>query len=124
MNIENLKVFENANGEVVITSLIIAEETNQRHADVMRDIRKWVGDLKSQTYKDSQGKEQSYYELDKYQFMLYAMHKKGYDEWKQQIVDEYKTMEQYIIQTNQTKEYYQCKNKRTQKPITLQKWRR
>ena len=112
MNIENLKVFENANGEVVITSLIIAEETNQRHADVMRDMRKWVGDLKSQTYKDSQGKEQSYYELDKYQFMLYAMHKKGYDEWKQQIVDEYKTMEQYIIQTNQTKEYYQWVDKR------------
>ena len=44
--------------------------------------------------------------------MLYAMHKKGYDEWKQQIVDEYKTMEQQIIQTNQTKEYYQWVDKR------------
>ena len=70
MNIENLKVFENANGEVVITSLIIAEETNQKHKKVMENIREWVGTLKGHTYKDSQGKEQPYYELDKYQFML------------------------------------------------------
>ena len=49
MNIENLKVFENANGEVVITSLIIAEETNQKHKKVMENIREWVGTLKGHT---------------------------------------------------------------------------
>lgn len=105
MDINKLKVFQNANGEVVTTSLIIAKDTNQSHKKVMENIREWVGTLKGRTYKDSQGKEQPYYELDKYQFMLYAMHKKGYDDWKQQIVQEYKDMEQYIIKTDQINKF-------------------
>ena len=107
--LDRCRLFENVNDEVVITSLRIAKDMEQEHRYVKRDVEKWVtkemGDLKSRIYLDQQNREQNYYELNKYQFMLYAMHKRGNNELKAQIIMEYMQMEQFIINTNQTEEF-------------------
>lgn len=102
------KLFQNTEGEVVITSLELANLVNQNHKDVLRNIRKWLnslGDLKSLSYKDNSGKSNEYYELNKYQFMLYATHIKGFDELKVQIIKDYEAMEKYILESNQSPEF-------------------
>lgn len=114
--LDKCRLFENANGEIIITSLRPAKDFNQEHRYVKRDIEKWVvlemGDLKSRIYLDTYGREQSYYELNKYQFMLYAMHKikKEFDSIKIQIVKEYMQMEQFIKDSNLTEEFKYYRN--------------
>ena len=64
---------------ITMTSREIAELTDKRHADVMRDIRNMIGDLDAaksanadlrwhcqpESYTDAQGKERDQYRLDK-----------------------------------------------------------
>ena len=67
--------------------------------------------MKVQSYINSQNKEQPYYELNKYQFMLYVMHIRGFEELKTKIIKDYEAMEKYIIQTNQEEQFKKFREK-------------
>lgn len=72
------RLFENVNGEVVITSLRIAKDMGVKHSKVMQNCRKWidkgVNNLQVFTYIDKQGKEKPYYGLNKEQLIIYYNH--------------------------------------------------
>lgn len=102
------KLFQNTEDEVVISSLELAELLGTLNKKVMDNCRKWLnstGTLKVLVRKDAKGEERPYYELNKYQFMLYATHVKGFDELKVQIIKDYEAMEKYILESNQSPEF-------------------
>lgn len=120
--IEKCELFKNINGEVVITSLGLSTGFKQEHKKIMQNIRKWIGEdgtLKVQSYINSQNKEQPYYELNKYQFMLYVMHIRGFEELKTKIIKDYEAMEKYIIQTNQEEQFTKYKEELNKKDEQL-----
>lgn len=122
--INEFELFKNTNGEVVINSLKIAELLGRKHNKVLRDIREFkiIGDcpLNGQSYKNSQNKEQPYYELNKYQFMKYAMRIKGFEELKNKVIDDYETMEKFIQESKLTEEfkYYRETGKVARRDLT------
>lgn len=107
--LDRCRLFENVNGEVVITSLQISKDFEIPHFKIMDNCRKWIdkgtNTLQVLVYKDGKGEERPYYELNKYQFMKYCMHTNKNIQLKEQIIDEYEAMEQFIVNTNQTKEF-------------------
>ena len=107
--LDKCRLFENTNGEIVITSLQMSKDFGIPHFKIMDNYRKWLNKgtntLQVLVYKDGKGQERPYYELNKYQFMKYCMHTNKNIQLKEQIIDEYEAMEQFIINSNLTEEF-------------------
>lgn len=92
------------NGEVVTTSLLIAEKFNKRHDRVLRKIESMSDEVFSHLkigvaeYLDEQGKPRKMYRLNRDAFSFIAMGFTGKeaDRWKLAFIDAFNQMEQHL----------------------------
>ena len=96
---------ENVNGELVVSSRVIAEQLGKRHDNVARDLDKILessttSDLRAliilSDYKDSKGEIRKQYLLTKKGFTLYVMNIQGYNEFKLAYIEEFDRMEKVL----------------------------
>lgn len=95
------------NDEAVCSSLLVAEKFEKRHADVMRAIDNLVENDSTQncvqcfkrgTYKDSTGKSNKMYVMnrDGFTFLVMGFTGKKANEWKWQYIKAFNQMEKFI----------------------------
>lgn len=95
------------NDEAVCSSLLVAEKFEKRHANVMRAIDSLVKNdstqncvqcFKEATYKDSTGKSNKMYVMnrDGFTFLVMGFTGKKANEWKWQYIKAFNQMEKFI----------------------------
>lgn len=95
------------NEEAVTTSLMVAEAFGKRHSDVLRKIEQLIKEdstqncvkcFKADKYKDSTGKNNSmfYMNRDGFSFLTMGFTGKKANEWKWKYIDAFNQMESYI----------------------------
>lgn len=94
---------ENVNGQLVVSSRVVAEQLGKRHDHIIRDIEKIletpnVGSLIiASTYKvEGQQREYKEYLLTQDGFTLYMFNIQGYNEYKMAYINEFNKMKEYI----------------------------
>lgn len=93
---------ENVNGQLVVSSRVIAEQLGKRHSDVIESIEKILanGDFRSliipSEYKDLQGKSRKEYLLTQDGFTLYMFNIQGYNEYKIKYINEFNRMREAL----------------------------
>lgn len=107
------------NDEAVCSSLLVAEKFEKRHADVMRAIDNLVENDSTQncvqcfkrgTYKDSTGKSNKMYVMnrDGFTFLVMGFTGKKANEWKWQYIKAFNQMEKFIRE-KQTKTWIETR---------------
>lgn len=119
--LDKCRLFENTNGEIVITSLGIAKDMGVPHFKIMDNCRKWLNKGKStlqvSTYKDGKGEERPYYGLNKEQLIIYYNHcKRSTIENKLKLKN---ILDEVIIIDNRKEEEFGYKLLNTLKPLNI-----
>ena len=93
---------ENVNGQLVVSSRVVAEQLGKRHSDVIEGLEKILtnGDFRSliipNEYKDKKGEMRKEYLLTQDGFTLYMFNIQGYNEYKMAYINEFNKMKEYI----------------------------
>lgn len=111
----NLIKIENINGNLVVSSRVVAEQLGKRHSDVIEQIEKILenGDFRSliisSTYRvEGQTRQYKEYLLTKDGFTLYMFNIQGYNDFKIAYINEFNRMEREINQFRVPKTYLEA----------------
>lgn len=106
---------ENINGNLVVSSRVVAEQLGKRHSDVIEQIEKILenGDFRSliisSTYRvEGQTRQYKEYLLTKDGFTLYMFNIQGYNDFKIAYINEFNRMEREINQFRVPKTYLEA----------------
>ena len=90
------------NGELVVSSRVIANELGKRHDHVLRDLDKILTDpnlgtlILNSNYVDSKGENRREYLLTKDGFLLYMFSIRGYNDFKLAYINEFDRMKKEL----------------------------
>lgn len=102
--LQEIKIENNKEFGAVVSSRVIAQELEKRHAHVIRDLEKIllspnVGSvIIPSEYKDSTGRKLKEYLLTKDGFTLYMFNIQGHNDFKMAYIEKFNEMEQQIKQ--------------------------
>lgn len=104
MKLTEVKIEQNQNYGLVVSSRVIANELGKRHADVLESLDRILdnGDFRSlcipSTYKvDGQQREYKEYLLTKDGFTLYMFNIQGYNDFKMAYINKFNEMEKALL---------------------------
>lgn len=97
----NLVQIENKNGNLVVSSRVVAEQLGKEHRRVLQDIReksllKFVQWIIPSKYKANNGQEYDEFLLTKDGFVMLVFNYEGYLEFKEAYINEFNRMEREL----------------------------
>lgn len=95
---------ENVNGQLVVSSRVVAEQLEKQHKHVLESIEKIIENSSAEisaqfilsTYKDKSGKSNKEYLLTQDGFTLYMFNIQGYNEYKLAYISEFNRMKEAL----------------------------
>ena len=103
MNLLEVKIEQNQDYGLVVSSRVIANELGKRHADVLESLDKILtnGDFRSllisSSYEDIKGESRREYLLTKDGFTLYMFNIQGYNDFKMAYINKFNEMEKALL---------------------------
>ncbi|WP_297635142.1 phage regulatory protein/antirepressor Ant [uncultured Clostridium sp.] len=95
----NLVQIENKNGNLVVSSRVVAEQLGKEHKRIMQDCRDKLevgAEFVQTSYIDSCNREQPEFMLTKDGFILLCMNYQGYNDFKRAYINEFNRMEREL----------------------------
>lgn len=89
---------ENKNGNLVVSSRVVAEQLGKRHSDVLNKIKEVCNEREFSLveYKDAKGESRPEALLVKDGFILLCMNYQGYNDFKRSYINEFNRMEKEL----------------------------
>lgn len=94
----NMVKIENKNGNLVVSSRVVAEQLGKRHSDVLNKIKEVCNEreFSSVDYVDAKGEKRPEALLVKDGFILLCMNYQGYNDFKRAYINEFNRMEREL----------------------------